>query len=114
MLDRSEGAERELRLPAFSMKADEVGYERPLVARFTGKLGGQTENLEGELKLDRLPASFEGLAPEAWPKLSGTMTMKRVPLAVARDYLPVGSLTSSPVAPWTERRRSPRRPMVPG
>lgn len=90
MIDRTEKPELVLSIPGLAVEADELGFERPVVARLTGRIGSSAQNLEGEIRLDRLPESFDGLQPQQWPKLSGEATLDGMPLSVVRDYLPSG------------------------
>ncbi|MDQ3264817.1 MAG: AsmA family protein [Myxococcota bacterium] len=84
MIDQTSQPQKAVRLPGLSLTTGEVGFGRPLTARFQG------QGMEGELGLDHLPPSFDGLAPEAWPRLSGGLKVNGMPLAVVRDYLPSG------------------------
>ncbi len=84
MIDRTSQPEKSVRLPGLSLTTGEVGFGRPLTAHFQG------EGMEGELGLDHLPPRFDGLAPAAWPRLSGGLRVNGMPLAVVRDYLPSG------------------------
>lgn len=90
MIDRSEAPAKALRLPGVDLRMKEVAFDRPLVGTVTGELGGSRKNLEGEFRLDRLPPTFDGLAPEQHPRLSGALRFEEVPLEVLRSYLPSG------------------------
>ncbi|MFN7132068.1 MAG: AsmA family protein, partial [Myxococcales bacterium] len=62
----------------------------PLSVQLKAALGGGGQNVSAVVELDHLPASWEGLAPEQWPRLSGSLALNGAPLSALRDYLPEG------------------------
>ncbi len=91
ILDRSGGKARQaVVLQNIEATARDVGFERPFAVDLRAGLGNDVKNLTAELALDRLPADWGALKPEEWPALSGTMSLKGVPLAALSGVLPPG------------------------
>ncbi len=88
LLDRRRGGEAALAVSKIDLTADHVGVGEPLDAKLSAALAGEQKNLDGAIRVSRLPASAAELGPGKYPELAGTLSLAGLDLARVRAFLP--------------------------
>lgn len=86
IIDRTTKPEAVVVLQGIDIEAEDIAFGEPLEVEGSASIGGREENLEGTLKLDRLPRSWD--RPEDWPQVTATVRGEDLPLQAFGAMLP--------------------------